>query len=514
VSWWRPTDLEDTRSLEASEDLPQRIDRLERAFATELTGSMSLNIRGTALAAASAVALLLLAQFSAVWLDDNSWHIPDIPDKAMQLLLVATAVALAGCVLVAVIAVWPRRRWASELRDRIERLNEGADLEEAKLLLGMVDKERAANERKSRLLRVAAIPFLAAVLGTVAQGTIFALAAEPADPRRASEPAAVELDESGLPSPEDQLELARTYAPRVWLHHDERFGPLDPGAFVRGSRLAWHTRRRDTQLAGRGQVAPARLGRRCDAAAGGCYTFAGFLSRELTRPFHEDRFRPPDLNPRRGFALDLDKRLRRGQSRRDPDVPVFFELRRTPDELLLAYWFSYGYSTPHVGGSGKAARVLRDQLSHEGDWEGIDVALSPDGGTPLAVYFYGHGTPVRRRWDEVCKAGPDPADCSRDEAGHPVVYSALDSHASYADRGTTKVCGEVGCSSDIRTRGFRWDTWARPDRVRPVRGEPWFGFGGAWGAAGPIRDRTGPLGPSRWKLPADPDPGDLSSVPD
>lgn len=36
--------------------------------------------------------------------------------------------------------------------------------------------------------------------------------------------------------------------------------------------------------------------------------------------------------------------------------------------------------------------------------------------------------------------------------------------------------------------------------------------GGAWGVAGPVGDRTGPLGPSWWKLPADPDPGDLAPV--
>jgi len=40
--------VSDTDSFDESDDL-QRIDRLDRAFSAELTSSMSLNLRGTAL---------------------------------------------------------------------------------------------------------------------------------------------------------------------------------------------------------------------------------------------------------------------------------------------------------------------------------------------------------------------------------------------------------------------------------------------------------------------------------
>lgn len=72
-----------------------------------------------------------------------------------------------------------------------------------------------------------------------------------------------------------------------------------------------------------------------------------------------------------------------------------------------------------------------------------------------------------------------------------------------------KVCSPLGCASDVSVRGWRWDTWHTCARSKA---EAWYGFGGAWGAAGPISDRTGPLGPSPSKLPADPDPGDLPAV--
>jgi hypothetical protein len=488
VTLWRRSRVEQALALQPSEHLTRRIASLERAFGSELTGSMSLNIRGAFLAAGSAVALLLVAQFSATWLDDGHWEFADIWDIVMQAALVVTAVAFALSVLLSVWAVWPRRGFAPALRERIEKMNAGDREGEAALLLKMVDSLRVSNERKGRWIRIASLPFVVAVLGTGAQSLIFAWKAELVDPPRPGQAAAVEVDDtSGLPSSEDQLLLARRYAPRVWLHHRERFGPLDPSAFVSGSELQWRNRRSNSRVASRGSVAGDRLGRRCDAAPDGCYEFRGFKTRELTRPFSKGP-RPEGVKLRRGFALNLDNALHGGQSRRDPDVPAYYEFRRADDELLVTYWFSYGRSAPHTGGV--VGTAAGDKLSHEGDWENVDVALALDGSAPRAVYFYGHGAPTRRAWEQLELNGD-----------HPVVYSALDSHASYPDGGTTKVCGDLGSSNDIRDQGFRWDTWKSGDSLRAAREQPWFGYGGAWGAADTAQGRTGPLGPSRWKLP-------------
>jgi hypothetical protein len=494
VTWWRRSRVEQPLGLQPSEQLTRRIPSLERAFATELTGSVSLNIRGAFLAGAAAVALLLVAQFSATWLDDGHWEFPDIWDIVMQTALVGTAVAFALTVLLSVWAVWPRRGFAPALRQRIEKMNAGDRAGEAALLLQMLDGLRVSNERKGRLIRIASLPFVVAVLGTVAQSLIFAWKAELVDPPRRGPATAVEVDDtSGLPSREDQRLLARQYAPRVWLHHGERFGPLDPSAFINGSELQWRKRRTNGRIAPRGAVTADRLGRRCDTAPDGCYEFRGFKARELTRPFTKGP-RPEGVKPRHGFALNLDNALHGGQSRRDPDVPVFYEFRKAGDELLVTYWFAYAHSAPHTGGA--VGTALGDKLSHEGDWENVDVALALDGSAPMAVYFYGHGAPSRRTWDQLER-----------EDDHPVVYSALDSHASYSEGGTTKVCGDLGSSNDIRDQGFHWDTWKE---LHPARDEPWFGYGGAWGAANTAQGRTGPLGPSRWKLPDELDRTELA----
>ena len=498
-SWWRKGGLEADRDLDAAPDLAGRLDRLERAFTSELTSSMSLNIRGTALAAASGVGVLMIAQFSAIWLDDNSWVLPDLWDAILLTVLTVTVVAFGLAALVAGVAVWPKRRWAGQQQLRLEKLAAGDEQGEAVLLLEMVERQRRVNERRGRLLRVGAIVFAVALLGTIAQATIFALKAEPADPARADRPTDAGGDETGLPSPEEQLALAVRHAPRVWLHPAERFGPLDPSVFVGASLLGWRLRRGAARVERRGRVAAIRLGVRCGQAPGGCYQHDGYLSRELTRPFTKKRARPESLNLHRGFFLDVEDGERRGQAGRNPESPVFFEFRRTPDELLVTYWFYYGYSRPHVVPGLRGGDLIRDRLSHEGDWENVDVALSPDASTPVALYLYGHGTPSRVRWGQV-QPGP---------SGHPLVYSARDSHASYARPGPVEVCNPLGCALDVSAQGFSWDTWTA---LRPVKAEPWYGFGGAWGAAGPVGDRTGPLGPSRWKLPADPDPGDLAPV--
>ena len=498
-SWWRKGELEAHRTLDADVDLAQRRDTLERSFSAELTSSMSLNLRGTALAAAASVGVLLLAQFAAIWLDDNSWRLPDIADTALLLTLTGTVLALGFAALVAGIAVWPKRRWAAQQHERFQALAEGDESRESRLMLQMVERQRRVNERRGRLLRIAAILFAIGMLGSIAQGLIFALTAEPADPARTDGPAPIGGDETGLPSPEDQQRLAAQFAPRVWLHPSERFGPVDPAVFVAASLLGWRLRRDSGCGESRGRVVPARLGARCDAAPGGCYEHSVYLSRELTRPFTVRRARPRGLNLRRGFFLDVADEERRGQAQREPDSPVFYEFRRTPDELLVTYWFFYGYSRPHVVPGLRGGDLIRDRLSHEGDWENVDVALHPDTGEPVALYLYGHGTPARVRWAGV----------EVEEGGRPVVYSARDSHASYAKAGNVEVCNPLGCALDVSARGFAWDT---ANRLRPVRAEPWYGYGGAWGAAGSLGDRTGPLGPSRWKLPADPDPGDLASV--
>lgn len=506
VPRWREGGLAQPRDIDSGDDVGHRVDRIERAFQAELTSSMSLNVRGTAVAAVSAIAILLLAEFSTTWLDDSRWKLPPEADLAMKIMLPAGVGLLALCIVLSIVAVWPKRRWGTTQRDRLDRLGAGDAAAEARLLLQMVESQRVVNERRSFLLRITAVPLAIALVAIAGQCLVFAFWANPRTAVRGDAPEEVKADDAtGLPSPEEQARLAGEYAPRVHLHPKERFGPIDPLDFLRGSRLVWRERRASTQVAGRGKVDPARLGRDC---GGNCYRHEGYLARELTRPFQPSKDRPRALEESRGFALEPDGEARRGRSGRNLTVPMLWEFRKTSKEVLITYWFYYGYSRPND----PRAELVSDLASHDGDWENVDVALEPDHfDRPLAIYFYGHGDPKRRAWSQACKLVGQGVDCTSAEPGHPIVYSALSSHASYPEPGRVTVSGKAGTAVDETAEGPVWDTWDEPGGLRPVKGDGWYGFGGAWGRAKQIEGTAGPLGPSRWKLPADPDPGDLAS---
>jgi hypothetical protein len=142
---------------------------------------------------------------------------------------------------------------------------------------------------------------------------------------------------------------------------------------------------------------------------------------------------------------------------------------------------------------GVRALLSDDNVLHEGDWERITVYLdqsNPEGVPPSAVAYYRHSTNTFRKW----------ADVKKDARTHPVVYSAIGSHASLPS-------ADFGFIDVGDPNGPRWRTWTRENGVVPITEQPWYGFGGAWGRLGRVRDSTGPLGPgAHWKHAA-PRPG-------
>ncbi len=132
------------------------------------------------------------------------------------------------------------------------------------------------------------------------------------------------------------------------------------------------------------------------------------------------------------------------------------------------------------------ALLRADDVLHEGDWERITLYLDGDS-EPATVAFYRHSTNTFKSWATVEKDGKT----------HPVVYSAIGSHASLPTPGFGFI--DVGDKE-----GPRWRTW---EDLAPVVEQPWYGFGGSWGRLGRVREATGPLGPgAHWKGPA-PRPG-------
>jgi hypothetical protein len=331
---------------------------------------------------------------------------------------------------------------------------------------------------------------------------------------------------SGLPK------LAEKYAPVVVLHAEEKLRPAPAAWFLERCSLRWATGRGLTGEKVSDEVDAGRLG----AASSKPYTHGGVQASALTRPLDESRARPPGLPPEQGFFLRLrEEKFARG---RDGGSRTYWDFDETTGGLT--FWLFYPGSAPPLGilraseqlegrddevpdevvaadaaakleefsraypglaaqaepaeegvvgdtiqrlkvvSEGVRALLRDDDVLHEGDWERITVYL--EGSDPASVAFYRHSTNTFKRWSSVEKDGT-----------HPVVYSAIGSHASLpsADFGFI----------DVGDRdGPRWKTF---EDLTHVVDEPWYGFGGAWGRLGKVRDSTGPLGPgAHWKHPA------------
>jgi Tol biopolymer transport system component len=100
-------------------------------------------------------------------------------------------------------------------------------------------------------------------------------------------------------------------------------------------------------------------------------------------------------------------------------------VRDTNGKLWLQYWLFYYFNSAAVAGFG----------SHEGDWEMVQIGLDP-GYQPDVVVFQQHDGGARCAWEDVKKTVVDGVEV-------PVVYAALDSHASYPSKGTWATTAQV-----------------------------------------------------------------------
>jgi hypothetical protein len=351
--------------------------------------------------------------------------------------------------------------------------------------------------------------------------------------------------------------LVPRYAPLVVLHRDDKLRPSSATRFVERSALLWATGRGlvGTEVPeAKPKVDPDRLGVGGDAPEeDDPYTVRGFRATDLTRPLHAGPSRPSALPVEQGFFLRLRKeRDARGDESTSADrtvyagSPAYWDY--DPVEKSITYWLFYPGSSPPLGilraheqivpgtrgappdpaeaaqaaaaleeferayptlaqqavpptrgtrgigdvfqrlntvAAGVRALLRDDDVLHEGDWERVTVYLNrsrPLAAAPESIVFYRHSTNTPRAWGKVEKKDT-----------HPVVYSAIGSHASLPSANFGFI--DVG-----DPKGLRWRTW---QDLPAIAEQPWYGFGGAWGRLGKVRDATGPLGPgTHWKHPA------------
>lgn len=119
--------------------------------------------------------------------------------------------------------------------------------------------------------------------------------------------------------------------------------------------------------------------------------------------------------------------------------PVYYGrvTRKQDDEgnrwTSLQYHFFYAFNDWRLAANG--------MNHHEGDWEMVAVYLKND--EPYAVLFSQHGSGALERWKNVLRA----KDPEGNATMHPIIYTALGSHANYSKP-------EIIRSSSLYHEGF------------------------------------------------------------
>ncbi len=323
----------------------------------------------------------------------------------------------------------------------------------------------------------------------------------------------------------------RTFAPLVHLHSDERWWPLSVPGFLDHAALMWAHAGDDcdwsatrpghaasTPASELGKADPLRLGHEPgyahQSAGDGCRDRArrAYSTTEHTRPYDKREPQLGELGRREGFYLDLADDQREGRQPGDAreggqrvfpgDVPAYWEWHPEGENgRRITYWLFYANSVP-PGPKGS------ELFAHEGDWERISVLIRQ--GTddahwlPVSARYHFHNENQDYPWNaiELVQANPDAT------ATHPVVYSAKGSHASYPRAGSYpepfRIDGRPAFTVRDRATSCpdcpEWRTWKL---LTSAEAQPWYGYGGAWGAIGRGKvpeGGTGPLGPSPYKL--------------
>jgi hypothetical protein len=236
----------------------------------------------------------------------------------------------------------------------------------------------------------------------------------------------------------EENELARRFAPIVILH---RHDPHRPAS------LPWLLARTD----------PFAVLRRDSHSA-------GLLARRV--PLSSTAIR---------------RRLRAGSEDPSQWATYVHVYPRAGGGINVQYWFFYPYNDGPLF------------FDHEHDWEHITVRLTEER-EPIAADFAQHANDrpgVSHSWSELTREGE-----------HPLVLSALGTHASYASAAGIAWFERVAnCSAPDRCPDPVWRTWQAGglrnlgERGRPLCSESALSFRDRWGPTGLIPGTSAPYGP-------------------
>jgi hypothetical protein len=276
-------------------------------------------------------------------------------------------------------------------------------------------------------------------------------------------------------------ELAEAYAPRLIFTTDERWRPIDVGAFLDDAQLTgrYGITRKDRVRFKRHRELPRQCPPLVEAP---CF--------DLTITCREGEDCPePEGTPRAAYVRVLK------DNGGTPGRPNPFAVPDGVDDetaamlestsVLIQYWLFYRFNEwnrPTLSG--------RLAGRHEGDWEAVMVGLSAE--KPEFVAFSAHCAGTWRPWDEV-----EVAETHQGPRTHPLIAVAEGSHANYVEtqdrrspdwagcagigKGTTTLLGYASNIRDKTENGYT--RRLKGDELKLVSGNaPPMSFPGTWGA--------------------------------
>ena len=305
----------------------------------------------------------------------------------------------------------------------------------------------------------------------------------PSSPVNSSQPtpAPADLDHDGIADlVEDQL--IQKFAPVVKLHVDEQYLPANVIWYLQRVRMRFDVSHGfDDKILNKGSVTITSL-----ISQNNRDQKSGLSS------IHSDFFLEQTDT---GGGDDLD--AYRKETRKGTGSATWVSYAHVkpapvdgyPGMYDVQYIFFYAYN----------GDLLKTQLetAHEADMEHITVRVNKDLNTIYQIYYAAHddeGKWYSRQTGSGVKDGYSVTD-----DGRPIVYSAINSHASYPWAGQ-QIRGKGLPDDATSDGGLEWycrqNVINLGEKAYPCKGREWLQYSGHWGEIGETSFTTGPCGPA------------------
>ena len=271
-----------------------------------------------------------------------------------------------------------------------------------------------------------------------------------------------DIDNDGIDDVLEQM-LAETFSPVIKFHPDEKFYPTSVESFLNASNLMYY---HDDDLKLNCLVSD-------NVNIDNLLTFQhqDTITCLSNKCMHSGDVKSSDSTHSNSTKFNLQLKTSEfytGSSNLD-SVPVYAHVHPSqneifPNTITIQYWFLYAFNGPQMKCLG----------AHEGDFEHISIIY--DTYSITHAYYSAHSH--EGTWKPV-------SEISFINGTHPIVYSALNSHASYESPGVKKRKTTFGIINDHCADGGEvWTPTAINigESQRPMPGSEWIQYSGSWGS--------------------------------